>query len=78
MACNESLLGEIAHTPFLSQYSGSENQVSSTTTSGFLGLSLKETETIEEVTMTRLSVGDFTHDFRTLIVPFTAGSTNSA
>ena len=59
------------------QKSGSENHVSSTTTSGVRGFPLYATAAIEEVKTTRFSTGEFTHDFRTLRVPFTAGSNNS-
>jgi len=77
LTCNENLLEETAHTPLFLQNSGSEYQLSSTTGLGFLGLSVNATAAIEEVKTTRLSVGEFTHDFRTLRVPFTAGSNNS-
>lgn len=60
------------------QKSGSENHVSLIMTWGFLGLVLIETAAIEEVKTTRFTDGDFAHDLRTLRVPFTAGSINSA
>lgn len=69
---------ETAHTFDSLQKSGLENQVSSTTTCGVRGLPLYATAAIEEVKTTRFRDGDFTHDLRTLRVPFTAGSINSA
>lgn len=61
-----------------SQNTGSENQVSSTTTSGVRGFPLKETEAMEDVRITLFIEGVFVHDLRTLSVPFTAGSISSA
>lgn len=66
------------HTFASLQTSGSENQVSSTTTSGVRAFLLYETAAIEDVTTTRLTDGNFAHELRTLSVPFTAGSSNSA
>lgn len=60
------------------QTSGFENHVSSATTWGVLGLSLYTTAAVEEVKTTRFTDGDFAHDLRTLRVPLTAGSINSA
>jgi hypothetical protein len=62
----------------LSQKAGSENQVSSTVTSGERGFPLHKTVTIEDVITTLLTDGTFAHDLRTLSVPFKAGSINSA
>ena len=58
--------------------SGSENQLSSTTTSGVRGFALYATAAIDDVKTTRCTEGALEHDFRTLRVPFTAGSSNSA
>jgi hypothetical protein len=66
------------HTFASLQSSGSENQVSSTTTSGVRDFLLNETAAIEDVKTTRLTDGDFAHELRTLSVPFTAGSSSSA
>ena len=74
-------IGHVAialHTCPCLQSSGSENQVSSTTTSGVLGLPLYATATIEDVKTTRLTDGAFAHELRTLSDPFTAGSSSSA
>ena len=59
------------------QKSGSENHVSSTTTSGVLGFLLYATAAIEDVKTTRLTDGDLAHDLRILRVPLTAGSISS-
>jgi len=56
---------------------GSENQVSSTTTSGERGLPLYKTAAKEEVKTIRFTDVDFAHDLTTLRVPLTAGSINS-
>ena len=69
---------KIAQTFNSLQNSGSENHVSSTTTSGVLGLPLNSTAQIDDVKTTHFTDGDFAHDWRTLRVPFTAGSINSA
>lgn len=61
-----------------SQKEGSENQLSSTTTSGPRGLPLKIIAAMEEVTTTLLREGTFAQEPRTLRVPFTAGSISSA
>ena len=66
------------HTFDFSQKAGSENQVSSTVTSGVRGFPLNETAAIEDVKMTLLIDGTLAHDLRTLSVPFNAGSTTSA
>ena len=66
------------HTFASLQSSGSENQVSSTTTSGVRDFLLNKTAAIEDVKTTRLTDGDFAHELRTLSVPFTAGSSSSA
>ena len=66
------------HTFASLQSSGSENQVSSTTTSGVRDFLLYETAAIEDVKTMRLTDGDFAHELRTLSVPFTAGSSSSA
>lgn len=55
----------------------SENQVSSTTTSGVRGLPLNITAAIEEVITTLLMEETFAHDLSTLSVPLTAGSRSS-
>lgn len=68
----------MAHTFDSLQKSGLENQDSSTTMSGVRGFPLYATAAMEEVKTTRFSNVDFTHDLRTLRVPFTAGSNNSA
>ena len=60
-----------------SQKAGSENQVSSTITSGVRVFPLNIVATMEDVTTTLLMEGTFVHDLRTLSVPFTAGSINS-
>ena len=65
-------------TLFSLQRSGSENQVSSTTTSGVRGLPLYKTAATEDVKTTLLTLGALAHDPKTLSVPFNAGSTNSA
>ena len=75
---SKEIWAKIAQTSNSLQTSGSENHVSSTTTWGVLGLRLNATAEIEEVKTTRLTDGDFAHDLRTLRVPFTAGSSNSA
>jgi hypothetical protein len=56
---------------------GSENQVSSTTTSGDRSLLLRITEAREDVTITLFIEAAFAHDLKTLSVPFTAGSISS-
>ena len=66
------------HTCSPLQKSGSVNQVSSTTTSGVLGFLLYATAAIEDVTTTLFTDEAFAHEPRTLSVPFTAGSINSA
>jgi len=81
MGCRISFLlnfSKIAQTSDSLQKSGSENQASSTTVSGVFGLLLNATAEIEEVKTTRFTDDDFAHDLRTLRVPFTAGSINSA
>lgn len=60
------------------QKSGSEYQLSSTTTSGLKGLPLYNTAAIEDVRTTLFIDGTFAQELRTLSVPFTAGSSNSA
>ena len=60
------------------QIFGSENQVSSTTTSRVRGFPVNETAASEDVRTTRLTDVDFAHELRTLSVPFTAGSRSSA
>lgn len=60
-----------------SQYDGSENQLSSTTTSSFNSL-FSETATIEDVITTLLTEEEFAHDRSTFSVPLTAGSSSSA
>lgn len=67
----------IKFTLYSSQVTGSENQVSSTTTSGVRDLLLRITEAIEDVMITLLMVATFAHDLSRLTVPFTAGSINS-
>ena len=57
---------------------GSENQLSSTSTSGVRGFPLATTVAIDAVTTTLLTDGIFAHDLRTFIVPFNAGSIKSA
>jgi len=69
---------KIAQTSNSLQTSGSENHVSSSTVSGVFGLPFNATADTEEVKTTRFTDGDFAHDLRTLRVPFTAGSINSA
>ena len=44
------------------QKSGSENNVSSATSSGLAGLPLHRTVAIEDVKTTRFTDGDFAHD----------------
>ena len=61
-----------------SQNSASENHVSSTITSGVRGLPLKLTAAADDVTTTLLMEGNLTQEPKTLRVPFTAGSINSA
>nr|GMC82330.1 hypothetical protein EUGRSUZ_G03337 [Ipomoea batatas] len=61
-----------------STYSLSENQVSSTTSSGLMGFCLYSTEAVDDVRTALFTEGVLTHDPRTFSVPFTAGSTNSA
>lgn len=61
-----------------SQNAGSENQVSSTRTSGPLGFRFITTAAIEDVTTTRLRDVTLAHDLRTLSVPSTAGFISSA
>lgn len=46
--------------------------------SGVRGIPLKATAAIDEVKTTLLTEEVFKHELRTLIVPFTAGSSNSA
>ena len=62
------------HTFNSSQATGSENQVSLIATSGVRGFLLNITEAMEDVRITLLIEGTFAHDWRTLSVPFTAGS----
>lgn len=50
------------HTFTFSQNTGSENQVSSITTSGFKGFPLIITEAMEDVITTLLIDGTFAHD----------------
>ena len=57
---------------------GSENQLSSISTSGVGGFPVNTTKAIEDVTTTLLTDRNFAQDLRTLIVPFNAGSINSA
>ena len=59
------------------QTAGSENQVSSTTTSRVNVFLVKATAAIEDITTTLLIDGTFARDLRTLRVPFTAGSISS-
>lgn len=66
------------HTFVSLQRSGLENQVSSTTTSGVLGLPLKATAATEDVTTTLLTDEAFEHEPSTFSVPFNAGSISSA
>jgi hypothetical protein len=61
-----------------SQNSGIENQVSSTTTSGFLGFPLCSTAAIDDVTITLFKEEALAQDLSTFSVPLTAGSINSA
>ena len=75
MISTEKLAG--IHTFDSSQKAGSENQVSSTITSGVRVFPLNIVATMEDVTTTLLMEGTFVHDLRTLSVPFTAGSINS-
>ena len=75
MISTEKLAG--IHTFDSSQKAGSENQVSSTITSGVRVFPLNIAATMEDVTTTLLIEGTFVHDLRTLSVPFTAGSINS-
>jgi len=56
---------------------GSENHVSSTTTSGVRGLPLYKMAATEEVKTTRFTDVDFAQDLTTLRVPLRAGSINS-
>jgi len=44
--------------------------------SGVRGVPLYKAVAIEEVKTTRFTDGDFAHDFKTLRLPFTAGSIN--
>lgn len=60
------------------QKSGSDHQVSSTTTSGVRGLPLAKTAAMEDVKTTLLMDGVLAHDPSTLSVPFNAGSIKSA
>ena len=57
---------------------GSENQLSSISTSGVTGSPVNKTEAKDDVTTTLLTDGTFEQDLRTLMVPFNAGSINSA
>jgi len=66
----------MTHTSFSLKKSGSENQVSSTTTSGVRGLPLYKTAATEEVKITCFTDGDLAHDLTTLRVPLIAGSIN--
>ena len=66
------------HTFASLQTSGSENQVSLTTTSGVQAFLSFKTAAIEDVTTIKSTDGNFAHELRTLSVPFTAGSSNSA
>lgn len=61
-----------------SQKTGSENQVSSTTTSWLVGFRLYRTAAVDDVNTTRLTDATLLHDVRTLTVPVTAGSITSA
>ena len=61
-----------------SQKTGSENQLSSTSTSGAKGFPLNATEVIDDVTTTLLKDGTFAQDLKTFIVPFSAGSISCA
>lgn len=61
-----------------SQNSAAENHVSSTITLGVRGLPLKLTAATDDVTTTLLMEGNLTQEPKTLRVPFTAGSINSA
>jgi len=66
----------MAHTSFSFKMFGSENQVSSTTTSGVRGFPLYKTVATEDVKTTRFTDVDFAHDLTTLRVPVSAGSIN--
>ena len=52
------------------QKTGSENQLSSITTSGVRGFPVNSTVAIDNVTTTLLTDGNFEHDLRPFIVPF--------
>lgn len=67
-----------AQTFDFSQTATSENQDSSTTTSGARGFPLNATAAMEDVITTLLIDGTLAHDLRTLRVPFKAGSISSA
>lgn len=67
-----------AHTFACLQTSALENHVSSTTTSGVRGLPLYTTAAMDDVTTTLLTEGVLMQELKTLSVPFTAGSINSA
>ena len=71
-------MNNVIHTSNSLQIFGSENQVSSTTTSGVRGFPLNTLAPIVDVRTTRLMDLDFAHELRTLSVPFTAGSRSSA
>lgn len=73
-----NIISWCTHAFFSSQSTGEENQVSSTTTSGFKGFPVTRTEAMEDVITTLLIDGTFAQDWRTLSVPFTAGSMRSA
>ena len=57
---------------------GSENQLSSISTSEVRGFPVNTTDAIDDVTTTLFTDGNFAQDLRTLMVPFNAGSINSA
>ena len=57
---------------------GSENQLSSISTSEVRGFPVNTTEVIDDVTTTLLTDGTLAQDLRTLMIPFNAGSINSA
>lgn len=64
-------------TSFFLQKFGSENQLSSTTTSELRGFPLHVTAAVEDVRTTLFTDANFEQELRTLSVPFTAGSSNS-
>ena len=57
---------------------GSENQLSLISTSEVRGFPVNTTEVIDDVTTTLLTDGTLAQDLRTLMIPFNAGSINSA